>query len=194
LNTFKTYLGYVNTDHAALTWDQAIARVITGEAAFSVMGDWANGEFLVVEKVYGTDYGTFPTPGTTNMYGLCIDCFQHPKGVAHPANSLNWLRVVGSKEGQDAFNPKKGSIACRTDADITKYGPYQKAAINDFKTATYMYPSVAHGSGAPEAFAAELNDIMSAFVTDKDVNAAAAALTDATKAASADYTTVWSLD
>jgi len=195
LNKFKTYLDYVNPDHAALTWDQAIAKVITGTAAFSVMGDWANGEFLVAEKDYGTDYGTFPTPGTANMYGLCIDCFQHPKGVAHPANSLKWLRVVGSKEGQDAFNPLKGSIACRTDADTTKYGPYQQAAIDDFTTVgTYMYPSVTHGSGAPEAFTAELNDIMSAFVTDKDVNAAAKALTDATKAASDDYTTVWSLD
>jgi len=196
LNTFKTYLGYVNPDHAALTWDQATARVITGEAAFNVMGDWANGEFIVpaVGKVYGTDYGTFPTPGTAGMYGLCIDCFQHPAGVAHPANSLNWIRVVGSKEGQDAFNPKKGSIPARTDADITKYGPYQKAAINDFRNATYMYPSVAHGSGAPEAFTAELDDIMSAFVTDKDVSAAATALTAATTAASADYTTDWSLD
>jgi glucose/mannose transport system substrate-binding protein len=193
LTKFKTYLSYVNTDHSALTWDQAIAKVITGEAAFSVMGDWANGEFLVANKVYGTDYGTFAAPGTEGMYGLCIDCFQHPKGVKHPDNSLNWLRVVGSKDGQDAFNPIKGSISARTDSDITKYGPYQKAAIADFKAATHMYPSVTHGSGAPTTFSGKLNDIMSAFVLNKDVGAAATALTDATKAASADYTTVWSL-
>ncbi len=194
LNTFATYLGYVNPGHATLTWDEAIDRVITGDAAFSVMGDWANGEFYKVEKVYGTDYGTFPTPGTADMYGLCIDCFQHPKGVKHPENSLKWLRVVGSKEGQDAFNPIKGSIACRTDADVTKYGPYQVAAVADFKKVKYMYPSVAHGSGAPEAFTAELDDIMSAFVTNKDVSAAASALTAATNAASDDYTKVWDLD
>ena len=194
LNTFARYLGYVNTDHGTLTWDMAIARVITGEAAFSIMGDWANGEFYVAGKVYGTGYGTFPSPGTAGMYGLCIDCFQHPKGVAHPANSLNWLRVVGSKEGQDAFNPIKGSIPARTDANVTKYGPYQVAAIVDFTAATYMYPSVAHGSGAPEAFTAELDDIMSAFVTDRDVSAAASALTAAVVAASADYTIEWSLD
>jgi glucose/mannose transport system substrate-binding protein len=193
LDIFKEYLSYVNPDHAALTWDQAIAKVIKGEAAFSVMGDWANGEFYVANKVYGTDYGTIPGPGTAGMYGLCIDCFQHPKGVKHPENSIKWLRVVGSKEGQDAFNPIKGSIPARTDADITKYGPYQKAAIADFKAATYMYPSVAHGSGAPESFTAKLDDIMSAFVTDKDVSAAAKALTDATKDASADYTITWSL-
>jgi len=193
LTKFSKYLSYVNTDHAALTWDQATARVIKGEAAFNVMGDWANGEFFVANKVYGTDYGTFPVPGTAGFYGLVIDCFQHPKGVKHPENSLKWLRVVGSKEGQDAFNPIKGSISARTDSDTTKYGAYQKAAIADFKAATHMFPSVAHGSGAPEAFSGKLNDIMGAFVTNKDVNAAAKALTDATKDASADYTTVWSL-
>jgi glucose/mannose transport system substrate-binding protein len=193
LETFKTYLGYVNADHAALTWDEAITKVIRGESAFSVMGDWANGEFFKVDKVYGTDYGTFPCPGTAGMYGLVIDCFQHPKGVKHSENSLNWLRVVGSKEGQDTFNPLKGSIACRTDADITKYGPYQKAALTDFTAATSMYPSVAHGSGAPEAFTAELDDIMSDFVESRDVSAAASALTAATNAASADYTRVWDL-
>jgi glucose/mannose transport system substrate-binding protein len=193
LTKFSKYLGYVNTDHAALTWDQATAKVITGEAAFNIMGDWANGEFYVANKVYGTDYGTFPVPGTAGMYGLVIDCFQHPKGVKHPENSLNWLKVVGSKEGQDAFNPIKGSISARTDSDTTKYGAYQKAAIADFKAATHMYPSVTHGSGAPQSFTAKLNDIMSAFVTGKDVNAAAKALTDATNAVSVDYTTVWSL-
>ena len=193
LTKFSKYLGYVNTDHAALTWDQATAKVISGEAAFNIMGDWANGEFYVANKVYGTDYGTFPVPGTAGMYGLVIDCFQHPKGVKHPEKSLNWLKVVGSKEGQDELNPIKCSISARPDSDTTKYGAYQKAAIADFKAATLMYPSVTHGSGAPQSFTAKLNDIMSAFVTGKDVNAAAKALTDATNAASADYTTVWSL-
>jgi len=193
LEIFGKYLSYVNPDHAALTWDEATAKVIKGESAFNIMGDWANGEFYVAEKEYGVDYGTFPVPGTEDMYGLCIDCFEHPKGVKHPTHSLNWLRVVGSKEGQDTFNPIKGSIACRTDADVTKYGLYQQAAISDFKTVTYMYPSVAHGSGAPEAFTVKLDDIMSAFVENKDVSAAAKALTDAVTAASADYTKVWKL-
>jgi len=193
LTKFKKYLGYVNTDHAALTWDQATAKVIKAEAAFNIMGDWANGEFFVANKVYGTDYGTLPVPGTAGLYGLVIDCFQHPKGVKHPENSLLWLKVVGSKEGQDAFNPIKGSISARTDSDTTKYGPYQKAAISDFGAATHLYPSVTHGSGAPEAFTTKLDDIMSAFVTNKDINATAKALTDATNAASDDYTKVWSL-
>ncbi|PIU59631.1 ABC transporter substrate-binding protein [Candidatus Bathyarchaeota archaeon CG07_land_8_20_14_0_80_47_9] len=193
LTKFSKYLSYVNDNHAALTWDGATALVINGKAAFNIMGDWANGEFLVANKVYGVDYGTFAVPGTEKMYGLCIDCFEHPKGVKHPENSLNWLQVVGSKEGQDAFNPLKGSISARTDADTTKYGPYQQAAIADFKKVTYMYPSVVHGSGMPEAFTAKLDDIMSAFVDNKDVSAAATSLTKAVTDASADFTKVWTL-
>jgi len=193
LTKFATYLSYVNENHAALTWDQATAMVIRGEAAFNIMGDWANGEFLVANKTYGVDYGTFPVPGTGDMYGLCIDCFEHPKGVKHPENSLKWLKVVGSKEGQDAFNPIKGSISARTDADASKYGPYQKAAIANFTTVHYMYPSIVHGSGMPEAFTAQLDDIISAFVDNKDVSAASTALTNAVTAASADFTKVWTL-
>ncbi|MGB9760155.1 MAG: ABC transporter substrate-binding protein [Thermoproteota archaeon] len=193
LNTFKKYLSYVNPDYAALTWDQAVAKVIRGEAAFTIMGDWANGEFFVANMTFGVDYGAIPVPGTQGMYGLVIDTFEHPKGVKHPENSLKWLRVVGSKEGQDAFNPIKGSIPARTDADISKYGPYQRAAIQDFKNAKYMYPSIVHGSGAPEVFAAKFNDIASEFATTKDVSAAAKAIVDAISAAKSEYTKVWKL-
>lgn len=193
LNIFKKYLNYVNPDYAALTWDQAVAKVIRGEAAFTIMGDWANGEFFVANKTFGVDYGAIPVPGTQGMYGLVIDTFEHPKGVKHPENSIKWLKVVGSKEGQDAFNPIKGSIPARTDADISKYGPYQRAAIQDFRNAKYMYPSIVHGSGAPEVFATKFNDIASEFATTKDVSAAAKAIVDAISAAKPEYTKVWKL-
>jgi glucose/mannose transport system substrate-binding protein len=193
LTKFAKYLTYVNDDHSALTWDQATARVITGAAAFNVMGDWANGEFLKATKVYGTDYGTFPTPGTAGMYGLVVDCFEHPKGVKHPTQSLDWLKVVGSKDGQDAFNPLKGSISPRSDSDTSKYGAYQQAAIADYAAASHKYPSVTHGSGAPESFTTDWVNIVSSFVANKDVNAAASALASSTSTHQADYTKVWSL-
>jgi len=193
LNTFVDLMDYINTDHATLSWDDATGMVISGDAAFNIMGDWANGEFSLQDKVYGTDYGTVPVPGTAGDYGLVMDAFQHPKDVAHPENSDKWLEVVASKAGQDAFNPLKGSIPARTDADLTKYGPYQKAAIGDFEAASFLYPSIVHGSGAPEAFKVELSNIISQFVTDKDVTAAAQAIVDATTQNAADYVQVWDL-
>lgn len=194
LETFKTYMSYANPDHAAVMWDTACARIISGEGAFHINGDWANGEFYVTDQVYGVDYGTFAVPGTGDMYGLCIDCFQHPKGVAHPTQSDRWLRVVGSKAGQDAFNPIKGSISARTDSDTTKYGAYLKTAIADFGKVEFMFPSVVHGSGAPETFKVKLADIMSEFATTLDISAAASAMTSCTTAIAGEYTVVWSLD
>jgi glucose/mannose transport system substrate-binding protein len=149
------------------SWDAATAKLITHDAAFNIMGDWANGEFLQSNYNYTDDYGTIAVPGTNNMYGLVIDCFEKPKNIDHPTNVDHWLGVVASKAGQDAFNPLKGSIAARTDADLSKYGPYQKAAIADFNAidasaTSYMFPSVVHGSGAPEGFNTDFQPLIGA--------------------------------
>ncbi|MEM4852812.1 MAG: extracellular solute-binding protein [Thermofilum sp.] len=189
----RRYMEYVNPDYASLTWDQAVAKVIRGEAAFTIMGDWANGEFYVAGKVFNVDYGAIPSPGTEGIYMIVSDSFQLPKGAKHPENAIKWLKVVGSREGQDAFNPIKGSIPARVDADITKYGPYQRKAIEDFRSAKYMAPSIVHGSGAPEKFASAFNDIASDFATTRDVTKACRAIIDAINAAKADYTKTWRL-
>lgn len=193
LKTFKQYLSYINSDYKTTTWDVAVKRVIKGESAFSIMGDWANGEFKLAGMKYGVDYGTILVPGTQGMYGLVMDTFQHPNWISHPTNSDRWLRVVASSKGQDSFNPVKGSISPRSDSDISKYDLYQQAAIKDFKTAKFLFPSVTHGSGAPESFKLKLNGIMENFAVDFDVVKAATALTKATSENLSDYNKVWTL-
>jgi hypothetical protein len=56
-----------------------------------------------------------------------------------------------------------------------------------------MFPSVVHGSGAPESFKVKLSDTISGFTTDLDVNKAAQALTSYTKEISGEYTIQWSI-
>lgn len=195
LTILETIMTYVNPDYNDLAWDEATALLLQNNSIFNIMGDWANGEFLVANAVYDVDYGTIAVPGTGNMYGLVIDAFQHPAGVAHPRNSDRWLEIVGSKEGQDAFNPIKGSISARTDSDLTKYGPYHEWTFADFESVPYMFPSVVHGSGAPQSFSTELSSVINAFCTGaatKQATADAIAALAADNAA--DFTTVWSLD
>jgi glucose/mannose transport system substrate-binding protein len=201
LTTLAKYLNYTNADHATLTWNQATDLVVDRNCAFSVMGDWANEEFELANKTYGVDYGTFPVPKTSGMYGSVVDCFEHPKGTKDPTNSLNWLKVVGSITGQNAFNPLKGSIPARTDADsISLYGPYQQAAMTDFLEANYIYPSIVHGSAMPQSFTTVLPTILTTFVSNsrnKDstiaINAAATSITQAVAASSSDFVKVWKL-
>ena len=206
INKFALYINYTNTNHLSLTWDQATARVITGDSAFNIMGDWANGEFEVANKNYGTDYGTFPVPGTSNMYGLVVDCFEHPKGVKNPQNSLNWLTVVGSQDGQMAFNPPKGSIPARSDlfarftADAN-VSAYQKAAITDFtSTGEIMYPSIVHGSAMPESFGTGFLPDAAAFVaaarnadSTSAISTLAGQLTSLITGNQGDFVKVWTL-
>jgi glucose/mannose transport system substrate-binding protein len=201
LGLLAKYLNYTNANHASLTWDQATALVINGNCAFNIMGDWANGEFLLDNKVYGADYGTFAVPNTSNMYGLVVDCFEHPKGVKDPDNSLNWLKVVGSVQGQNTFNPLKGSIPARNDTDQTSlYGPYQQAAMSDFHSVTYTYPSIVHGSAMPQSFTSGLPTILTSFVTNSRnkestsaISTAATAITQAVTASSSDFVKTWQL-
>lgn len=193
LEKFDKYLGYINEDWAALTWDQATSKVVTGEAAMTIMGDWANGTFKVAEKTYGESYGSFAAPGTSDMFGLCIDAFEHPKGASHPQNSTNWLKAVGSVEGQNAFNPIKGSIAARTDCPKNPYGPYQKATMDDFNAVTYMYPSIVHGSAAPSAFNSDFGTVMNEFVTSRDISGTAQSIVSSISQNEDKYTKTWSL-
>jgi len=190
-NIFKKYLSYVNPDHASISWDKATERIILGEGAFNIMGDWANGEFKAAGKEYNKDYGTFPVPETRKMYGLVIDAFQRPKYIQHPINSEKWLKVVASKEGQDAFNPLKGSISTRIDTNISKYDFYQQSAILDFLIIKKMFPAVSNGM--PKEFEQKEQEVIAEFAKDLDIDKAAKEITDYTKRTSADYTIIWDL-
>src|SRR5919197_185177 len=73
------------------------------------------------------------------------------KGAPDPDQARAWLTVCGSKDGQDAFNPKKGSIPARTDADKSKYDDYLKWSIDQF-AADKLAPSATHGASTTNAY------------------------------------------
>jgi len=91
------------------------------------------------------------------------------------------LRAIGSKAGQEAFNPLKGSIPARTDVDRAKFGPYHNWSMDSFAKDA-LVPSVVHGSAAPADFQQAFNDGVTSFVVDKNVDAFSAALVAAAKA------------
>ncbi len=68
LDTFARMLDYVNDDHAALSWDQAAQLVVDGDAAMTIMGDWADGYFFSLGLTPNVDYGYAPTPGTDGVF------------------------------------------------------------------------------------------------------------------------------
>jgi len=174
IQTFVDMLDYVNDDHSALSWDEAAQYVIDGTAAMTIMGDWAEGYFKSKGWSPDVEFGYVPAPNTTGNFMALSDTFCLPKGAPHRDNAIAWLKICGSKEGQDAFNPLKGSIPARTDPDISLYDEYLQSAIEDFSTNT-ITPSIAHGAAVSEAWSAAIGDVMTLLVANKDVEAAATA-------------------
>ncbi|WP_396232399.1 ABC transporter substrate-binding protein [Fredinandcohnia sp. QZ13] len=176
---YKKMLGYINEDHASRNWQDASQLVANGEAAMNVMGDWAKGYFVNdLKLVVNEDFGYIPTPETDGMFMVITDTFGLPKGLSNAEDVKKFLSVLGSTEGQDEFNPLKGSIPARVDADVSKYDQYGKDTIEDFKSAK-LAPSLAHGSAAAEGFLTKVNQAVNIFVTQLDVNQFTDSLTSA---------------
>jgi glucose/mannose transport system substrate-binding protein len=179
LNTYKRMLTYTNSDHAALTWDGAGQYILDNKGAMEIMGDWENGWFQ--SKNY-TDYGWAPPPGNAGVFDALSDSFAMPKAAKNRVNALNWLKVSGSKAGQEAFNPKKGSICARTDCNQMLFNAYLQSAAKDWAKDA-LVPSVIHGAASIESWAAQYKDIMALFVTSGNVANTQTALQTACKTA-----------
>ena len=127
-------LGYTNADSSTLSWDAAAQLVVDGEAAFTIMGDWAEGYFVSKDMDPGAgDFGWAPAPGSVGVFQWLSDSFVLPKGAGNREGALAWLRVAGSKAGQDAFNPVKGSIPARSDGDRSLYDAYLQSSMADWR-------------------------------------------------------------
>jgi len=171
--TFGKVLDCANKDAAGLSWQQAVDRVVQGQAAFNVMGDWAAGYMTTTLKLKpGTDFAWVPSPGTSGVFMMLSDSFGLPKGAKNRQNAINWLRLVGSKEGQDTFNPLKGSIAARLDSDSAKYNAYGQSAMRDWKS-NRIVGSLVHGAVASESFMSQFGTVMEIYLQSRSPQAAA---------------------
>ena len=165
-------------DASGLSWQQATDRMLAGQAAFNIMGDWAAGYLTTTKKLKpGTDFAWTASPNTNGTFIMLADSFGLPKGAKDRTEVMNWLKVIGSKQGQDTFNPLKGSIAARTDSDLSKYSVYSQSAAKDWKSKVIV-GSMVHGAAANEAFTSGFGSINDAFVSNRDAKAAAQASQD----------------
>jgi len=180
LNDYAKVLSYTNSDAPSLTWQDASKLVVDGKAAFNIMGDWANGYFTELNKKGKTDYGYVAVPGTDGVYMWLSDSFTLPKGAPNREGALEWLKLVGSKDGQDAFNPVKGSIPARNDADASKYNEYLQWALGEWKK-DKLAGSLTHGVVASNAWNTDIDGALGQFLQDKDVAKFQQRLVDAAK-------------
>jgi glucose/mannose transport system substrate-binding protein len=175
LENFQKAMTYANSDSASLSWQDAAQLVVNGNAAFNVMGDWAAGYFIELKKTPKTDYGWAPTPGSVGVFQFLSDSFVLAVGAPDEEGAMAWLKVAGSKEGQEAFNPVKGSICARTDCDPSLFGEYLQSAMDDWSSNTVV-GSLTHGVVANDSWKSEIDTALGLFVQDGNVDGFQSAL------------------
>ena len=108
LDNFTKALSYANTDAASLSWQDAAQLVVNGDAAFNVMGDWAAGYFIELEKEPMVDYGWAPTPGSVGVFQFLSDSFTLAVGAPHPEGADAWLTDRRLQSWSGSLQPRQG--------------------------------------------------------------------------------------
>lgn len=167
VSKYAKIIEFANTASDGDDWPAAIDAVIDGKGAYNVMGDWAVAQFAAKDQVDGEDYTYFPVPGTDGIFDFLADSFTLPDGAPNPEGAKDWLRLVGSAEGQLAFNLAKGSIPARTDVPADEFPPYQQSAMESFKNDA-IASSIAHGAAVNMAWLSQISTAMSKFYSGRE--------------------------
>lgn len=175
LRILEKMMGYANLNHPVLTWDQACEAVLKGDAAMTIMGDWAKGYFTARGAIPGHEYDMVPAPNTKGIFIVIIDTFVLTKEAPHRENALAWLETVGGVEGQMRFNQIKGSIPPRLDVPMGAFDELARRARAAFFQDELVF-SFAHSSVTSDAFVSAVNDELAAFIHMGDIDYTAARL------------------
>jgi glucose/mannose transport system substrate-binding protein len=171
LDVFRQVLAVSDVGSSAADWQPQMDRVTAGTAVYAVMGDWASSYLSVTKKLtWQREYSVAATPGSNGVYDFLSDSFTLPVGARHQAAARDWLLEAGSTAGENLFNPLKGSVPARLDADPALYTGYLSWALQQWRDPqTRIVGSLTHGVVADNAWNAEIDTALGLFVADRDV-------------------------
>ncbi len=178
LEIVNRFLDFVDlADASAITWDESAGRVFTGDAAMVFLGDIGNGYFKAQGWTYGVEYAAFRAPGNDGVLNVYSDVFPLPMGAKHRTNAINWLKVVGSVEGQEAFNPAKGSVPARTGVSTSPFDAFTIEVMQNMVPTSVLLPDI--WGGLTEESSGTVWILLGVLADDRDVDSAATAIANA---------------
>jgi glucose/mannose transport system substrate-binding protein len=150
-----------------LSWADALTRVETGDADFTVMGDWANGELKPALAAGRVDVQPFP--GSESTFVFTSDTFPLPVAAPYAEQSEDLLETLASAEAQLAFSLEKGSIPARGDISTallqTTLGDRAAQTRQDFDSPE-IHKSIATSGLFPPYYPGDLSERLSAMTAE----------------------------
>ena len=166
ISTFTSVMTMTDIENPGSDWQPQLDKVMNDEAAFAVVGDWAYSYLTSANgHEYEKDYDATPAPGTEKVFDYLSDAFILPVGAEHSKYAKSWLSVCGSRNGQNQFNTKKGSIPARSDVDKSEYESYLAWNLEQWDDPDIeVVGSLAHGAVARPAFQAAIEEALGELV------------------------------
>ncbi|MFV0643366.1 MAG: ABC transporter substrate-binding protein [Sphingomonadaceae bacterium] len=110
----------IATDSNIIQWNDGINKLIRGEGAAQILGDYAKGEFVAANQKPGEDFDCILGLGIRDIMTVGGDAFYFPKNddPKIEASQKRLAALMMSPEAQVAFNSFKGSTPVRGDVDL----------------------------------------------------------------------------
>ncbi len=178
--------GYVDDGFSNRDWNLATGMVMSGQAGFQIMGDWAKGEFTAAGKKPGVDFICAPTPGAQG-YLLNTDSFVFFSvkngGPDVVAGQKLFAKLIMGAGFQEIFNLYKGSIPARLGVKRDKFDSCAIKSMDDLDLSiknNSLEPSMAHEMATSGAVRGAILDVVTQhFNSDMSSPQAASKLADA---------------
>lgn len=173
LEKFAQLTPYINADHSALTWDQAVGLVGSEKAAMTLMGTWAIGAFTKGSGWEpGVDFGAVTFPQQPERILLFHpDTYGITAKARHPAATRDWLKVVASADLQIPTDVTQGGLFARTDIDPSRFPDPIRQELQSFvRDNPGKLILDQHGSILPATAQPAYWDILSTFLAKPDVD------------------------
>lgn len=165
--TYSRLRDYVDVGSPGRTWNAATNMVITGEAGFTSLGDWAKAEFAAAGQTAGVDYGCILPDGVLQIGG---DVFVFPKLSDDDAIKAQQLLIETLADNTTLrnFNAAKGSIPPRADVDMTGTDVCAEKGSEALQLSDTNVPRLTMLQ--PSSVAGEIQDLISQFWNDPSLD------------------------
>lgn len=174
LEVFKAFRTLTNTFDSAFPgrhYSESLKAIGQKKALFTVMGDWANANFVTDGYVYGTDFACAPVPQNDGRHPFTINSdafgFFKQSDPDRVEGQKIIAKMVFEPQTQLEFNLKKGSVPARQGLDLSAFSACQQQSAKDIATAVAddsLLMSFAQSMAQPGAISGAAEEMLTTFV------------------------------
>jgi glucose/mannose transport system substrate-binding protein len=149
IETFARMLDYSSDTRGNTTWTDAVQAICADQAAMLLLPNFVLGEFS--QRCPDADIEYVPLQGNESAFVFVALGFSVLQQAAHPLAAREFMKVVGSVEGQSAFNTNRHTVPARIDVPLSAVAAHSQRTYAHYVAAA-QNTAPAYMLAAPSSF------------------------------------------